>query len=68
MRSKQGNYTPREAALVILAQWAEAAMRELTTDIVDMDHRESYRQQLRSSLEKEKVRLLARVSSPVEGK
>lgn len=62
MRSKHGNLTPREAAIVILCAWAEAAEKGLTQDVEDMDDRESYRQQLRSALEKERERLSARVN------
>ena len=61
MRSKHGDLTPREAAIVILCGWAEAAIHGKTMDIEEMDDRESYRQQLRSALVKEVNRLRARI-------
>lgn len=47
---------------MITCGWIEAVLQYKTTDIELMDDRESYRAQLRSALEKEKAKLLARVN------
>ena len=62
MRSKNGDYTPREAAIVIICGWIQAAMEEKTTDIELLDDRESFQAQLKSALEKEYRKLSARVN------
>lgn len=63
MRSKKGNLTPRESALVITMGWIQAAHKGLTNDLFDVDDRDSYRVQVRSALAKEHNRLAARVGS-----
>ncbi|RLA58148.1 MAG: hypothetical protein DRR04_11605 [Gammaproteobacteria bacterium] len=63
MRSKLGELTPREAALVITCGWIKAAQMGLTEDVNEMDDRESFRAQVKSALVKEYDRLSARVGS-----
>lgn len=62
MRSKNGSYTPREAAIVITLGWLEAAYRGLTNDLYEIDPRDSYRVQVRRALAKEHNRLLRRTT------
>ena len=63
MRSKDGNLTPREAALGIAMGWIKAAHQELTEDLSEVDDRESFRAQVKSALAKEYNKLSARVGS-----
>ena len=67
MRSKRGNLTPREAAILIAAGWIKSAEEGKTMDLQYIDDRESFRQQVKSALEKERKKLLARVKCFEEG-
>lgn len=63
MRSKSGDLTPREEAILILMGWAEAAFKGLTDDLFQVDDRDSFRLQVRRALAKEHNRLARRVES-----
>ncbi|PNV83383.1 MAG: hypothetical protein C0610_17135 [Desulfobacteraceae bacterium] len=63
MRSKKGNLTPREQAIVIAMGWIQAAYNGATDDLFESDERDSFRVQVRSALAKEHNRLGARVGS-----
>ena len=58
MRSKYGDYTPREAAYTIALGWIEAAYRDKTNDIDSFESPESFNNLVKMQLAKLYNRLL----------
>ena len=52
MRSKHGNYTPREAAYTIALGWLDAAYHEWTNDIDQFDGPPAFDRALKEQLVK----------------